>query len=108
MTLSMINLRILKTRYKSIFSEVSFLSNYPLSTLSHFSLKLDQEEHPTPAVPDIRTKGTVRLNYEVKTDEAFDAQNYLFFSLHNSPPKVPRRPSAQPPHGPQVEDIATK
>jgi len=45
--------------------------------------KLEQEEEK--AKQDQRTKGTVRINY-----------------------KVPRRPSKQPPHGPQVEDIATK
>ena len=62
--------------------------------------KLEQEEEK--AKHEQRNKGTVRLNYKVGATKHFGV------ILRLSPSKVPRRPSKQPPHGPQVEDIATK
>ena len=59
--------------------------------------KLEQEEEK--AKHDQRSKGTVRLDYKV-------GKHFGVFIFLRS--KVPRRPSKQPPHGPQVEDIATK
>ena len=61
--------------------------------------KLEEEEEK--AKHEQRSKGTVRLNYKVLENTAFGV-------MRLSPSKVPRRPSKQPPHGPQVEDIATK
>ena len=58
--------------------------------------KLEEEEEK--AKHEQRSKGTVRLNYKVLENTV----------MRLSPSKVPRRPSKQPPHGPQVEDIATK
>ena len=64
--------------------------------------KLEQEEEK--AKQDQRSKGTVRLNYKVRKQLGGFIQHLELFL----PSKVPRRPSKQPPHGPQVEDIATK
>ena len=61
--------------------------------------KLEEEEEKSKQ--EQRNKGTVRLNYKVLGNTVFG----LLRLVHS---KVPRRPSKQPPHGPQVEDIATK
>ena len=61
--------------------------------------KLEQEEEKTKQ--DQRSKGTVRLDYKVYHCQEWWTKQYFVF-------QVPRRPSKQPPHGPQVEDVATK
>ena len=65
--------------------------------------KLEQEEEKTKQ--DQRSKGTVRLDYKVYHCQEWWTKQY-FEKLCVF--QVPRRPSKQPPHGPQVEDVATK